>query len=98
MVSSSVKDADAAAALRAARLTGGVGLDVVLPDWLWEADREDVSESVGVMEAVAPVEREGVGVCVGVIELLGVFDAVEPNEREGVGVFVGVDVVVTVGV
>ena len=46
------------------------------------------------MEAVAPVEREGVGVCVGVIELLGVFDAVEPNEREGVGV----DVVVTVGV
>ena len=98
MVSSIVKDADAAAALRAARLTGGVGLAVVLPDWLCEADGEDVNESVGVIDAVAPVEREGVGVCVGVTELAGVLDGVEPIEIEGVGVFVDVGVMLTVGV
>jgi hypothetical protein len=38
------------------------------------------------MEAVAPNESEGVGVCVGV----GV--AVVPKERDGVGVLLGVDV------
>jgi hypothetical protein len=46
---------------------------------------------VGVLEAVAPVEREGVGVWLGVGVVVGVIELVDPTDIDGVGVRDGVE-------
>jgi len=97
-----LEDSSAAALLIAARSGGVVAVGVTVPVCesvgVCEGDREGVTETVGVFEEVAPVDREGVGVGVIETETVGLDEAVEPNESDGVGVFVDVGVGVAVGV
>ena len=71
-------------------------LEVILTVGVCDGVILDVTEIVGVFEAVEPVDREAVGVGVGdgleVFDAVGVCDGLVPKEREGVwlGVCVGV--------
>lgn len=59
---------------------------------------EEVGVCVGVIDAVAPKESEGVGVEDGVGVILFELDAVVPKETDAVGVLLGVGVPLIDGV